>query len=50
VVKWVDRPDCLKEGVQAGIDTGNEQPAPAQEQPAKQAEPAPATADSDMEF
>lgn len=52
VVKWVDRPDCLKEGVQAGIDTGNDQPAPAQEQPAQQAqaEPAPATADDDMEF
>lgn len=47
VTKWVDRPDCLKEGVQAGIDTGDQ--APAQEQPAQQAQaaPAPETADAD---
>lgn len=29
VVKWVDRPDALKEGVQAGFDTGTDEPAPA---------------------
>jgi len=26
VIKWVDRPDCLKEGVAAGVDTGAVQP------------------------
>jgi len=47
VTKWVDRPDCLKEGVQAGIDTGDQ--APAQAQPAQQAQaaPAPETAEVD---
>jgi hypothetical protein len=40
IVKWVDKPDCLKEGAAAGIAT---EPAPA---PA----PAPAAADDDMEF
>jgi hypothetical protein len=41
IVKWVDKPDCLKEGAAAGIAT---EPAPAPE-------PAPAaTADDDMEF
>jgi hypothetical protein len=37
VVKWVPRPDCLKEGFSAGVDTGAAQPAPA-------ATPAPQTA------
>lgn len=50
VVKWVDRPDCLKEGAQAGIDTGSEEPAQEQPKQQQQAEPAPATADSDLEF
>lgn len=40
IVKWVDKPDCLKEGAAAGIAT---EPAPAPE-------PAPAAADDDMEF
>ena len=40
VVKWVDKPDCLKEGAAAGIAT-EPTPAPA---------PAPAAADDDMEF
>ena len=39
VVKWIDRPDCLKEGVQAGIDTGSAEPAPTTKKPE------PATAD-----
>lgn len=39
VVKWVDRPDCLKEG--ASIDTGDE---PAQEQSSA---PAPEAAEAD---
>ena len=30
VVNWVDRPDCLKEGFAAGVDTGKpHKPAPA---------------------
>lgn len=33
VVQWVDRPDCLKEGAQAGIAT-EEAPAPKQPAPA----------------
>jgi hypothetical protein len=40
VVKWVDKPDCLKEGAAAGIATD---PAPAPE-------PAPAAVEDDMEF
>ena len=40
IVKWVDKPDCLKEGAAAGIAT-EPTPAPA---------PAPAAADDDMEF
>lgn len=47
VVKWVPRPDCLKEGV--AIDTGSK-PAPAA-QPATAPQPEPATADDgDLEF
>ena len=42
VVKWVDKPDCLKEGAAAGIAT---EPTPA-----PQPEPAPAAAADDMEF
>lgn len=40
VVKWVPRPDCLKEGAAAGVDTSSA-PAP---QPVQQAAPAPAPA------
>ena len=40
IVKWVDKPDCLKEGAAAGIATD---PAPAPE-------PAPAAVEDDMEF
>lgn len=36
VIKWVDRPDCLKDGVQGGFDSG-EEPAP---KPAPEPEPA----------
>jgi hypothetical protein len=39
IVKWVDRPDCLKDGVVAGIAIEAPKPAPA---PA----PAPAPQDS----
>ena len=48
IVKWVDRPDCLKEGAAAGIAT---EPAPAP-QPAPQPAPAAAPAEpaGDMEF
>lgn len=46
VVKWVDRPDCLKEGAQAGIATEPaSRPAP---KPAPAAAPAPV--DADMEW
>lgn len=41
VVKWIDRPDCLKEGVQAGFDAGDDEPAPK----AKAPEPEPADGD-----
>ena len=41
IVKWVDKPDCLKEGAAAGIAT---EPAPA-----SKPEPAPAV-EEDMEF
>jgi hypothetical protein len=41
VVKWVDKPDCLKEGAAAGIAT---EPTPAPKQ-----ETAPAV-EEDMEF
>lgn len=37
VVKWVDRPDCLKDGVAAGIAT-EEKPAQATAQPAPEPE------------
>lgn len=50
IVKWVDRPDCLKEGVQAGIDTGQAQP---EQKPAPAPQPqaaAPAAATEDLEF
>lgn len=41
VVQWVDRPDCLKEGFAAGVDTGQAAaPAPA----AQASQPAPSNA------
>lgn len=43
IVKWVDKPDCLKEGAAAGIATEEPAPAPA---PA----PTPAAAPADAEF
>jgi len=50
VVKWADRPDCLKEGVQAGIDTGKAQTA-QQAEPAQQTQPvAPEATGGDLEF
>lgn len=53
IVKWVERPDCLREGVQAGVDTGNQTPEAQQQAPSPQPQPqAPATAeaDGDLEF
>lgn len=46
IVKWVPRPDCLKEGVAAGFDTGAPAPAPA---PAQSPAPA-ASVPSDVAF
>ena len=48
VVKWVDRPDCLKEGAAAGIDTGDHKPAAAPPKAAPQA--APAQSEEALEF
>lgn len=51
IVKWVDRPDCLKEGVQAGVDTGEQKPEPQQAAPAPQPQAAaPAASGDDLEF
>lgn len=47
VVKWVPRPDCLKEGFQAGFDAGTPEPAP---QPVQAAQPAPAYIPDGAEF
>ena len=48
VVQWVDRPDCLKEGVAAGIAL---QPTPVQQPaPVQQAAAAPGVVLDDMEF
>ena len=41
IVKWVDKPDCLKEGAAAGIATEEAKPV---------AEAAPAVTTDDMEF
>lgn len=49
VVKWVPRPDCLKEGFAAGVDTGEAKTPPAA-QPAPQPAPAAAETDEDMPF
>lgn len=49
VVKWVPRPDCLKEGFAAGVDTGS-QPAPAQAAAAPAPAPAPAAVPADAAF
>lgn len=53
VVKWVDRPDCLKEGAAAGVDTGEPAaPAPTTAAPAPAAPPpaADATVPDEMAF
>jgi hypothetical protein len=54
VVKWVDRPACLKDGAAAGFDTGASSPAPAPTPaPAPAPTPAPAVSASvpaDIEF
>ena len=47
IVKWVDRPDCLKDGAAAGIATQPAAPAP---QPAPAPAPAPAAVLDDAEF
>jgi hypothetical protein len=48
IVKWVDRPDCLKEGAVAGIATEPAAPKPA---PAPVAPPPPVMSDEDaLEF
>jgi hypothetical protein len=47
VVKWVDRPDCLKEGAAAGIAVQPAAPAP---QPAPAPAPQPAVELTDAEF
>ena len=49
IVKWVDRPDCLKEGAAAGIAIQPAAPAPAP-QPAPAPAPAPAAVLDDAEF
>lgn len=41
IVKWVPRPDCLKEGFAAGVDTGAAAPPPVQ-----QAAPSPVPANA----
>lgn len=46
VVQWVDRPDCLKEGVQAGIATDPQQTQAAPAQAATEPASAPVPADS----
>lgn len=47
VVKWVDRPDCLKEGAAAGIAT---EPVGTVQQPTVQPQPAPVAPPADAEF
>ena len=42
VIKWVDRPDSLKAGVQAGFDAGDDEPSPK-----AQKAPEPVMADED---
>lgn len=45
IVKWVPRPDCLKDGAAGGIAT-----EPAQQQTAKAVAPPPPQTDEDLEF
>lgn len=47
LVKWVDRPDCLKEGAAAGIAT---EPVGTVQQPTVQPQPAPVAPPADAEF
>jgi len=49
VVKWVDRPDCLKADAPT-IDTGEQAPAPKAEAPAKAPEPATAAGAEEYGF
>ena len=44
IVKWVDKPDCLKEGVAAGIAVEEAAPTPPPPPPA----PAPAPVDAEF--
>ena len=48
IVKWVPRPDCLKDGAAGGIATEPAQTAP--KQTAKAAAPPPPPVDDDLEF
>lgn len=48
IVKWVERPDSLKEGAAAGIATEPTAPAPAVTQPS--VAPPPPAMDDDLEF
>lgn len=49
IVKWIDRPEALKDGVAAGIDTGGDD-APAAKPAAAKAEPEPEPAEDDISF
>ena len=49
VLKWVDRPDCLKEGMAAGFDAGISTPVPTPvAQPSPQAAPVAAMVDDEF--
>ena len=50
IVKWVPRPDCLKEGATAGLDVGAAAPQRAAPAPQPVAPPAPANVPEDAEF
>lgn len=50
VVKWVPRPDCLKEGAAAGIATAPVQQAQAPQPVAPVAQPTPASVPADVAF
>ena len=50
IVKWVPRPDCLKDGAAAGIATEPAQPATKQTAKAPAAPPPPPQTDEELEF